>query len=66
MQAELVFEPAHHPVAAVHLEFKAVGAWNGSWIWRNERDHLDVAGMGGVDGGRAAVTDAANVRLQAS
>jgi len=65
-QAELLLEPAHHPVAAIDLDLQAVAARHGGRVGRDQGDDLDVAAVGGVDRGRRAVAQAADVRLQAA
>ena len=65
-QAELLLEPAHHPVAAEDLNFQAVGAGHGRRVGRDQRDDLDVLAVRGVDRGRGAVAQAADVRVEAA
>ncbi|MDT4821378.1 hypothetical protein FQZ97_545560 [compost metagenome] len=62
-QAELALEPADHPEAAVdhHLGVEATG--DRRRIGRDQRDGLQVAAAGGVDGRRGAVGQAGHVRL---
>ena len=63
-QAELLLEPAHHPVAAVDLDLEAVEPGHGRRVGRDERDDLDIFIMGGVDGGGGAVAQAGDGGIQ--
>ncbi len=66
MMAKLLLEPVDHPVAAKNLHLGAVGAGDGRRVRRNEGRDLQILGAGGVDGGRGAVAQAADVRLLAT
>ncbi len=65
-QAELLFEPAHHPEPAIDHDLGVVGARQGAGVGRHEGFDLHVLRVGRVHGGRGAVAQTGGFRRPAA